>query len=91
MMKGDIQVFLMSYVLRYLSVNLWRRDVLQGMGAILGSPNGVVSHILQQGFDLCRGLGKVKQGRLYPIDSDTHSVHTGLGFSLNQPFQEGPW
>jgi hypothetical protein len=36
------------------------------MGAILCSPNSVVSNMmLQQAFDPCRRLGKTQQERLY--------------------------
>jgi hypothetical protein len=65
MMKSDTQGFL-HHVLRDLPENLWGRDVLQGMGIILCSPNSVVSNMmLQQAFDPCRRLGKTQQERLY--------------------------
>jgi hypothetical protein len=35
--------FFTPYVLKAFPVNLWERDVLQGMRAILCSPNSVIS------------------------------------------------
>jgi hypothetical protein len=59
--KRDVQGFFTPYVLKDILVNLWGRDVLQGMGAILCSSNSVVSHMmLQQDFDPQRGLGKTQ-------------------------------
>jgi hypothetical protein len=58
--EGHFGTFI-PYVLKDLQVNLWGRDVLEEMGAILYSPSASdkVSHMmLQQGFDPCKGLGK---------------------------------
>lgn len=52
--KGNFQ----PYVVDHLPVNLWGRDVLQGLGAMLCSPNEIVTNILlKQGY-IGQGLGK---------------------------------
>jgi hypothetical protein len=72
------------YVLDNLLVNLWGRDELEGMGAILCSPNSVVSHqMFQQGYNPLRGLGRYQQGRLHPVQS----LGMGLGYQATQHFQ----
>jgi hypothetical protein len=81
--EGHSGTFL-PYVLKDFPVNLWRRDVLQEMGAILYSPNAKVSHMmLQQGFDPCKGLGKRQQGIKEPISSMAHPPHVGLGYNTS--------
>jgi hypothetical protein len=53
-----------------LPVNLWGRDVLEGMGDILCNPNSMVSHqMFQQGYNPLRGLGKYQQGWLGPVQT----------------------
>jgi hypothetical protein len=71
-------------VLKDLPVNLWGRDVLQEMGAILYSPSAKFSHMmLQQGFDPRKGLGKSQQGIKEPISSMPHPPHMGLGYKMS--------
>jgi dUTPase len=76
------------YVLDSLPVNLWGRDVLDGMGVILCSPNSVVSQqMFQQGYNPLRGLGKYQQGRLHPVQPLEKLGRTGLGYQTAQPLQ----
>jgi hypothetical protein len=82
--------FFTPYVLKYLPVNLWGRDALQGIGAILCSPNNMGSHMMfQQGFNPQRGLGKTQQGSLYPIDRDTPGALDWVTPLINL-FRRGP-
>jgi hypothetical protein len=76
------------YVLDHLSVSLWGRDVLEGMGATLCSPNSVVSHqMFQQGRNPLRGMGKYQQGRLHPVQPLGKLGMMGLGYQAAQHFQ----
>jgi hypothetical protein len=76
------------YVLDNLPVNLWRRAVLDCMGAILYSPNSMVSHqMFQQGYNPLRGLGKYQQGRLHPVQPLENLERTELGYQAAQHFQ----
>jgi hypothetical protein len=48
----------------YVLDKLWGRDVLEGMGVILCSPNSMDSHqMFQQSYNPLRGLGKHQQDR----------------------------
>jgi hypothetical protein len=71
-------------VLKDFPVNLWGRDVLQEMGAILHNHSAKVSHMmLQQGFDPRKGLGKSQQGIKEPLSSMPHPPHMGLGYETS--------
>jgi hypothetical protein len=50
--KEGHSVIFTPCVLKDLPINLWERDILEGMGAMLFSPNHMVSHM----------MGKVQQG-----------------------------
>jgi hypothetical protein len=79
-MKRDTQGFFNPYV--------WRRDVLERMGAILWSPNSMVSHqMFLQGYNSFRGLGKYQQGRLHPVQPLGNLGRAGLGYQALQHFQ----
>jgi hypothetical protein len=71
-------------VLKDLPVNLWGREVLQEMGAILYSPSAKFSYMmLQQGFVLYKGLGKSQQGIKEPISSMPHPPLMGFGYETS--------
>jgi hypothetical protein len=85
--EGQSELFT-PYVLDNPQVNQWRRDVLEGMGAILCSPNSVVSHqMFQQGYNPLKGLGKYQQGRLHPVQPLKNLGRRELGYQAVQPFQ----
>ena len=80
--KGHAGVF-KPYVLEHLPLNLWGRDVLQAMGAVLTTEP--VRHMLaNQGFVPGRGLGKNLQGDVQTL-ADKNLIqqlpgqHAGLG------------
>lgn len=53
--EGEIQ----PYVVPHLPINLWGRDILATMGALICSPNEVVTkQMLAQGYRSSQGLGK---------------------------------
>lgn len=69
------------YVLPHLPTNLWGRDVLSEMGALLYSPSPeVTNQMLNQGYDPTKGLGKNQQGMLQPFVPQTNSTRAGLGY-----------
>lgn len=75
--SGQIQPF----VVPGLPVNLWGRDILAQMGAILCSPNEVVTkQMLQSGFIPGKGLGKSNQGINSPIETTPKTNRHGLGY-----------
>jgi hypothetical protein len=85
--EGDSGLFT-PYVLDNLPVNLWGRDVLEHMGAILCSPNSVDSHqMFQQVYNPLRRLENCQQSRLHPIQPLEKLGRTGLGYQATQHFQ----
>jgi hypothetical protein len=58
------------------------------MGAILSSPDSMVSHqMFQDGNNPLRELGKYQQGRLHPVQPLGNLGRMGLGYQAAQPFQ----
>jgi hypothetical protein len=75
------------YVLDNLLVNLWGRDVLEGVGVIVCSPNIVVSHqMFQQAYNVFRGLGKYQQGKFHPVQPLENLGRMELGYQAMQHF-----
>lgn len=66
-----------------LPVNLWGRDILQGLGLVLSneySPQAV-NIMKKMGYEHGKGLGHLKQGQVEPISPDPNPGRQGLGFS----------
>jgi hypothetical protein len=64
------------------------RDVLEGMGAILFSPNSMVSQqMFQQDYNPLWGLRKYQQFRLYPVQPLGNQGRKGLGNQAMQHFE----
>ena len=75
------------YVLDHLPVNLWGRDVLAEMGVLLFSPNSVVtSQMFNPGLNPTKELGKMQQGRLFPIPASHQQGQIRLGHNDSLPF-----
>lgn len=69
------------YILAALLVNLWRRDILTQMGALIHSPNKIITiNILQQGHLPGKGLGKQQQSITSPVTLTVNHDQRGLGF-----------
>lgn len=69
------------YILAALLVNLWRRDILTQMGALMRSPNKIITiNILQQGHLPGKGLGKQQQSITSPVTVTVNHDQRGLGF-----------
>lgn len=66
-----------------LPVNLWGRDVMQTMGLTLSNeyPPQVAHMMSRMGYKEGKGLGRLEQGRLTPIEPIANPHKQGLGFS----------
>lgn len=66
-----------------LPVNLWGRDVMQTMGLTLCNeyPRQVAHMMSRMGYKEGKGLGRLEQGRLTPIEPIANPHKQGLGFS----------
>lgn len=72
-----------------LPVNLWGRDVLQGMNLTLSNEliftksysTQARDMMLKMGYKEGKGLGKLEQGRVEPISPSNKQDRKGLGFS----------
>lgn len=58
-----------------LPVNLWGRDVLQGLGLTL------TNEYSRQAVEIRKGLGKKEQGKLEPVPQEGNIERQDLGFS----------
>ncbi|XP_037382548.1 endogenous retrovirus group K member 19 Pro protein-like [Talpa occidentalis] len=58
------------YVLPNIPMNLWGKDVLSAMGALLVVGSQVTQMMINSGYTLGKGLGKSEQG---PTSFDLHS------------------
>lgn len=69
------------YVLT-LPVNLWGRDILQGLGLTLTNEYSqqAVGIIKRMGYKEGKGLGRKEQGRLEPVPQEGNIGRQGLGF-----------
>lgn len=66
-----------------LPVNLWGRDVMSSMGLTLSneySPQAA-NIMAKMGYTEGKGLGRLEQGRLKPIEPNGNRQRQGLGFS----------
>lgn len=66
-----------------LPVNLWGRDVLQGLGLTLTNEYSrqAVEIMKRMGYEEGKGLGKKEQGKLEPVPQEGNIGRQGLGFS----------
>ncbi|XP_063127891.1 endogenous retrovirus group K member 7 Pro protein-like [Rattus norvegicus] len=66
-----------------LPVNLWGRDVLQGLGLTLTNEYSrqAVEIMKRMVYEEGKGLGKKEQGKLEPIPQEGNIGRQGLGFS----------
>lgn len=66
-----------------LPVNLWGRDVLQGLGLTLTNEYSqqAIEIIKKMGYEEGKGLGKKEQGKLEPVPQEGNIGRQGLGFS----------
>lgn len=66
-----------------LPVNLWGRDILQGLGLRLVNDYSLPAQqmMTKMGYKTGKGLGKCEQGMLEPIQPFPKSSKHGLGFS----------
>lgn len=66
-----------------LPVNLWGRDVLQGLGLTLTNEYSrqTVEIMKRMGYEEGKGLGKKEQGKLEPVPQEGNIGRQGLGFS----------
>lgn len=75
-MSGTFQ----PYVVPFLPVNLWGRDIMEKMGVYLWSPNATVTNqLMNQGLLPDQGLGKEGQGITQPILPKWKPDRAGLG------------
>lgn len=71
------------YIIPDLPVNLWGRDIMEQVGAIILSCKNpaALQQMLNQGYTPTQGLGRELQGIAHPIDPAPNHGRLGLGFS----------
>lgn len=56
------------------------------MGVLLFSPSDkVTTQMLQMKYDPHKGLGKIQEGRVYPVQLHSNFQRQGLGYTQDLP------